>query len=93
MQTSPPLMEAILQGILCWEMATEYDLVGDSHPLLLNILHIWLLKHQSTIEWDKFLKGFITKDWGIIQGQYYRYQNLTHNRKFTRNSWIYNLLV
>jgi hypothetical protein len=39
MKTSPPLLEAILQGILCWETSTEYDLTAESHPLLFDIPH------------------------------------------------------
>jgi hypothetical protein len=68
--TSLPLLEAILHGILCWETFTEYDLDGDSHPQLFDIVHTRLLQHQKQIGWDKFLKGFIAKDWGILQGQY-----------------------
>jgi hypothetical protein len=93
MHTSPPLLEAILQGILCWETATEYDLTAESHPSLFDLPHSQLLEHQSMIGWEQFLKGYIAKDWGVLQGRYYRDQQLTHNRKFTKNSWIQNLLL
>jgi hypothetical protein len=45
------------------------------------------------IGWEQFLKGYIAKDWGMLQGRYYRDQQLTHNRKFTKNSWTQNLLL
>jgi hypothetical protein len=93
MNTSPPLLEAILQGILCWETSTEYDLTAESHPCLFDLPHSQLLKHQSMIGWEHFLKGYIAKDWGVLQSRYYRDQQLTHNRKFTKNSWIQNLLL
>jgi hypothetical protein len=72
MHTLLPLLEAILHGILCWETFTEYDLDGDSHPHLFDIAHTQLLQNQSKIRWDNFLKGFIAKDWGVLQGQYYQ---------------------
>jgi hypothetical protein len=93
MHTSPPLLEAILHGILCWETMREFDLTAETHPLLFDLSHTQLLQNQREIGWDKFVKGFITKDWGVLQGQYYRSQKLPNNRKFTRQAWTHNLLL
>jgi hypothetical protein len=93
MKTSPPLLEAILQGILCWETSTEYDLTAESHPLLFDIPHQQLLHKQNLIGWEKILKGFVSKDWGVLQGQYYRQQHLTNNRKYMKSAWLHNLLL
>ncbi len=49
--TSPPLLKAILQGMLCWETSTEYDLNEESHPKLFNIAHTQLLNTQNKIGW------------------------------------------
>jgi hypothetical protein len=51
------------------------------------------LHNQNLIGWEKFLKGFISKDWGALQGQYYRQQHLTHNRRYTKTAWVQNLLL
>jgi hypothetical protein len=91
--TSPPLLEAILNGLLCWETYTEYDLDGESHPTLFDIPHTRLLETQKEIGWDKFLKGFIVKDWGILQGQYYQQQSNLNRRKYTKKTWSHNLLL
>jgi hypothetical protein len=59
MRTSPPLQEAILHGILCWEAMTEFDLTAESHPLLFDLSHTQLLQNQREIGWDKLIKDNI----------------------------------
>jgi hypothetical protein len=93
MHTSPPLLEAILHGILCWETMTEFELTAETHPMLFDIPHSQLLRNQHKIGWDKFVKGFLTKDWGMLQCRYYRSQQLPNPRKFTRQTWTHNLLL
>jgi hypothetical protein len=72
---------------------TEFELTAETHPLLFDIPHSQLLQNQHEIGWDKFVKGFLTKDWGILQGRYYRSQKLPNTRKFTRQVWMHNLLL
>jgi hypothetical protein len=92
MHTAPLLQEAILQGIFCWEDSTEYELDETSHKYLFDEAHTRLLVSQRDIGWDKFLKGYLSKDWGYIQEQYYRHTNSVSHRKFTRNNWVVHLL-
>jgi hypothetical protein len=70
------LKVAILEGISCVLDETEYDLHEDSHPLFFSDSHSRLLEQQSKIGWEYFLKGFIVKEWGYIQGQYYLSRDL-----------------
>jgi hypothetical protein len=93
MQTAPSLREAILQGIFCWEDGTEYDLDHESNKFLFNEGHTQLLQSQNSIGWDKFLKGYVAKEWGIIQEQYYTHANLPRTRKHTRKNWVVHLLT
>ncbi len=93
MKTSPPLLEAILQNILCWETSTEHELTAESHPSLFDIPHQQLLHKQNLIGWEKFLKGYLSKDWGVLQGQYYKQKQYSNNRKYTKNAWLHNLLL
>jgi hypothetical protein len=92
MHTAPSLQEAILQGIFCWEDSTEYELDETSHKYLFDEAHTRLLTSQRDIGWDKFIKGYLSKDWGYIQEQYYRHTKSINHRKFTRNNWVVQLL-
>jgi hypothetical protein len=92
MHTAPSLLEAILQGIHRWEDGTEYDLEEDSNKYLFNEAHTQLLASQREIGWDKFIKGYISKDWGYIQEQYYLHTKTVQGKKYTRNNWVILLL-
>jgi hypothetical protein len=92
MQTAPSLQEAILQGIFCWEDGTEYDLDQESNKYLFNEAHTRLLQSQEKIGWENFLKGYIAKEWGYIQEQYYLHANLPRKKKHTRKNWVVHLL-
>jgi hypothetical protein len=87
MQTAPSLREAILQGD-----GTEYDLDQQSNKFLFNEAHTQLLRSQKCIGWDKFLKGYVAKEWGFIQEQYYTHAKLPRKRKHTRKNWVVHLL-
>ncbi len=91
LKTAPSLQEAILEGLHCILDQTEYDLHPKSHSALFDEAHSCLLGRQASIGWEYFLKGFITKEWGIIQGQYYKLQSL-NNRKYTPNRWVVQVL-
>jgi hypothetical protein len=92
MQTSPSLREAILEDIFCWEDSTEYDLHQESNKFLFNEAHTSLLRAQEQIGWDKFLKGYISKEWGYIQEQYYASSKVVKKKKHTKKNWIIHLL-
>jgi hypothetical protein len=92
MNTAPSLREAILQGIHCWEDETEYELTEESHRFLFDEAHTRLLYTQEKIGWDKFIKGYIAKDWGYIQELYYKCTKVQRKRKHTRNNWVQHLL-
>jgi hypothetical protein len=92
LKTAPSLQEAILQGIQCWTDDTEYELDGESNPLLFDYQHSKLLEHQSSIGWEFLLKGFLAKEWRFIQGSYYKYMKV-NQRKFHKDRWILQVLI
>jgi hypothetical protein len=92
MNTAPSLREAILHGIHCWEDDTEYELTEESHRYLFDEAHTRLLRNQEKIGWEKFLKGYITKEWGYIQESYYNSTKIQRKRKHTKNNWVQHLL-
>jgi hypothetical protein len=92
LKTSPPLMEAINEGLRCALDHTEYDLHADSHESLFHPNFTALLHHQSRVGWEYFLKGFLVKDWGYIQGGYYTQMKL-NARKFNISRWVVNVLM
>jgi hypothetical protein len=91
LKTAPSLKEAILEGLHAILDHTEYDLHEDSHPLLFDDAHSSLLKKQSSIGWEYFMKGFLAKEWGILQGQYYQYKQM-NSWKYTSERWVVQLL-
>ncbi len=76
MQTAPSLQEAILLGLFYWEDGTEFELDNESNRFLFNEAHTALLHSQMLIGWDKFAKGYIAKEWGYIQDQYYLHSKI-----------------
>jgi hypothetical protein len=90
-KTAPSLIEAIIQGICCWTDDVEYDLDEESHELLFSESHSRLLKVQSDIGWEYFVKGYIAKDWGHIQLSFYK-SIRTNPLKFNRLRWVDTLL-
>jgi hypothetical protein len=91
LKTAPSLLEAIIQGIRCWTDDVKYDLDDCSTPLLFSEGHTQLLKVQSDIGWDNFLKGYLGKEWGNLQESYYR--SIKANAlKFTRIRWVVKTL-
>jgi hypothetical protein len=92
MQTAPSLREAILLGIFYWEDGTEFELDEESNKYLFNEAHTALLHSQTLIGWDKFVKGYIAKEWGYIQEQYYLHSKMPKKKKHTKNNWIQCLL-
>jgi hypothetical protein len=92
MQTALSLQESVLLGIFYWEDGTEFELDQESNKFLFNEDHTTLLHSQSLINWDKFVKGYIVKEWGYIQEQYYLHSKIPKNKKHTRNNWIQCLL-
>jgi hypothetical protein len=81
MHTAPSLQEAILNGIYFWEDGTEYELDADSNKFLFDEAHTLLFESQQKIGWDKFLKGYVSKDWGYIQEQYYSHTQTVSGKK------------
>jgi hypothetical protein len=92
LKTAPSLMEAIIMGIKCWSDDVEYDLDEDSHQLLYDESHTYLLRTQSSIGWEQFLKGYLAKAWGNIQGSYYKHIK-ANSMKFTRARWVHKTLT
>jgi hypothetical protein len=92
LKTAPSLKEAILEGPHAILDHTEYELDENSNPLLFDDAHSCLLQKQSAIGWEYFMKGFMTKEWGIIQGQYYQYTQL-NSRTYTSKQWVVHLLT
>jgi hypothetical protein len=90
--TAPSLLEAIITGLTFWEDETEYELDEDSNKFLFNPMHSQLLDRQNKIGWERFTKGFVAKDWGYIQVQYYLHEKKVKNKKFTKNGWVTQLL-
>jgi hypothetical protein len=90
MRTSPALTEAILQGIAFWEDGTEFELSPDSNKLLFDEDHTKLLNSQENIGWEKFLKGYVSKEWGRLQE--YHYSKIQRKHIHTRNNWVWHLL-
>jgi hypothetical protein len=72
LKTAPSLLEAILDGIHCWTDDVEYHLDEGSHSLLFSESDSHLLQIQKSIGWEYFIKGYIAKAWGNIQGLYYK---------------------
>jgi hypothetical protein len=91
-QTAPSLLEAIITGLTLWEDETEYELDEDSNKFLFNPMHLQLLERQNKLGWERFAKGFVVKDWGYIQSQYYLHEKKVKNKKFTKNGWVTQLL-
>jgi hypothetical protein len=92
LKTAPSLLEAIIQGIKCWSDDVEYNLDDRLDPLLFSEGHTQLLKVQSDIGWEFFLKGYICKEWGHLQESYYR--SIKANAyKFTRTRWVVKTLM
>jgi hypothetical protein len=85
------LKEAILEGIHCVLDETEYELHETSHRLLYDEAHTTLLRKQNKVGWEYFIKGFVVKEWGYIQGLYYSYRKL-HPLKYTSRRWVVTLL-
>jgi hypothetical protein len=92
LKTAPSILEAIIQGIKCWTDDVEYNLDEDSHELLFVESHDQLIKTQSKIGWEYFMKGYIVKDWGNLQQSYYKSFD-AHPLKFTRSCWVLKTLT
>jgi hypothetical protein len=92
MRTSPALTEAILQGIAFWEDGTEFELSPDSNKFLFDEAHTRLLESQEKIGWEKFIKGYVSKEWGRLQEHYYSHAKIRHKKNHTRNNWVLHLL-
>jgi hypothetical protein len=44
------------------------------------------------VGWEYFLKGFLIKDWGYLQGQYYSQMKL-NTRKYNSTRWVVRVLT
>jgi hypothetical protein len=82
LKTAPSLKEAILEGLYCALDETEYELHENSYTLLFDEVHTTLLRKQNKVGWEYFLKGFVVKEWGYLQGLYYSHHKL-HSMKYT----------
>jgi hypothetical protein len=85
-------MDAICDRIDCALNQVEYDLHADSHETLFYPAFSQLLTRQSNVGWEYFLKGFLIKDWGYLQGQYYSQMNF-NTRKYNSTRWVVRVLT
>ena len=82
-KTHPELQEAILQCLKKWRRGQRILPFEFSYPVRLAV------REQNKIGWLDLLEGRATKQWQIIQKQYYEDNNM---RKSSRR-WIRCLLV
>jgi hypothetical protein len=80
------------QGLRCALDHTEYDLHADSHESLFLPNFSALLQRQCSVGWEYFLKGFLVKDWGYLQGEYYTHMKL-NARKYNTSRWVVSVLM
>jgi hypothetical protein len=74
-------------SISAWNDGVELELDDTTDPRIFSEDFLSLIHQQNSMGWDKFLRGFILKQWGYAQEKYYSSQSLS-SRTRTRQRWV-----
>ena len=92
MNTAPLITKHIVDNINHWCNNTipphEHTFIGVSKAFKSNL--VTALEEQEELGWDKFIRGFISKSWGLAQESWYIQENdISH--KHTNDRWSLHL--
>ena len=93
MKTLPPITKYIIEQLKKWCNteptnldSTDTRIYGDKLSSAIDSA----LQSQNALGWDKFLRGFISKDWGTAQELWYSTEQYD-KRYFNRDRWTLHL--